>query len=73
MPSAGELALASTLFTPSVRNSFASCVVGEPGMTVVYDLPLVSVPLAGVLPPLDEESNVTSLTLCWVAALMNWL
>ncbi len=36
-------------------------------MTVVYDLPLVSVPLALVLPPLEDEENVTSLIWCWLA------
>ncbi len=64
VPSPAEFALAVTFLTPSARSWFASWVVGGPGMTVVYDFPLVSVPLALALPPLDDEENVTSLIWC---------
>ena len=45
--------------------------VGWPGMTVVYDFPLVSSPMAGVFEPLEPLSNVTVLILWALASEMN--
>jgi hypothetical protein len=39
---------------------------------VVYDLPLVSSPVAGVFDPLAPLSNVTVVILCALASEMNW-
>jgi len=40
-------------------------------MTVVYDFPSVSSPVAGVFEPLDPLPNVTVLILCALASAMN--
>jgi hypothetical protein len=48
------------LFTPSLCSWSLNAVVGDPGMTVVYSLPLVSVPVAVVLAPLVLLANVMS-------------
>ena len=65
-PSAGDDGLAVTV-TWSACSWLPSWVVGEPGISVVYGFPLRSVPLAEVLLPLDDDSNVTFLILCWFA------
>ena len=65
-PALGEAAVIST---PSVASCEVSCGVGWPGMTVVYELPFLNVPLADVLPVF--EPNVTVLILCAPVSEMN--
>ena len=63
---------AVTDFTPSELSCSLSWAVAWPGMTVVYDFPLVRSPKAGVFEPLEPFSNVTVLILCAPASAMNW-
>ena len=62
---------AEMLFTPSLCSWSLNAVVGAPGMTVVYSLPLVSVPVAVVLGPLLLLAKVMSFTLWSLAWVMN--
>jgi hypothetical protein len=65
-----ELGADAVIWTSSAMSCWLSAGVGWPGMIVVYDLPVVRVPLAGVLPVLD--ANVTVLILCALASATNW-
>ena len=62
---------AVTVFTPSAVSCWLSWGVGGPGMTVVYDLPSVSSPVAVVFDPLAPFPKSTVLILCALASEMN--
>ena len=62
---------AVTVFTPSAVSCWLSWGVGGPGMTVVYDWPLVSSPVAVVFDPLAPLPKSTVLILWALASEMN--
>ena len=63
--------VAVTDFTPSAVSCWLSCAVGWPGITVVYDVPLVSSPVAVVFEPLEPLPKSTVLILWALASAMN--
>jgi hypothetical protein len=63
LPSPDRGGCAVTDVTPSAVSCALSADVGWPGMTVVYDFPLISSPAAVVFEPLAPFPKVTVLTL----------
>ncbi len=71
LPSPELGGLAVTDCTPSAVSWALSADVGWPGMTVVYDFPLVRSPVAVVFEPLAPFPKVTVLILWALASAMN--
>src|SRR5260221_4324562 len=68
-PELGAAAL--TVFTPSALSCWLNAGEGWPGITVVYDEPLVSVPVTVVFEPLAPLPKSTVLILWALASEMN--